>query len=205
MELHQAKTDEAADAVLRALTKGGVVAIPTDTVFGLAAIPSNMNAVKRIFSLKKRPANINLPFLVSSIEQIKRMQAIITPQIDKLIQSKYIPGPVTVIVGLSEKNTPLPWLEGREEFGFRIPNDKWLLSIIDKVGPIVATSANAHKMSTPKSINEVLKQLDGSPDVAVGTHKINDVASTIINCRLSPPIIERDGLIPQTELLDLLR
>ena len=111
-----------------------------------------------------------------------------------------MPGAVTLVMGF--KNSPLvKWLEGREECGIRIPNDERLLKILDNTGPLLVTSANKHGMPTiPQSPTEILEQLAGTPDLVITGGRPKSVPSTIVNCRCSPPIIERSGNISLEEL-----
>ena len=97
------------------------------------------------------------------------------------------------------------WLEGREEAAIRIPNDACLLAVLRQTGPLLVTSANLHGASTPENLAEVLAQLDGVPDLAVDGGILHTIPSTLINCRLDPPVVERVGAIPEAQVMEYLK
>lgn len=192
------------EEVAECLKKGGVVLLPTDTVYGLAAAPTQKKAVERIFELKSRPGSFNLPIMVSSIKYLEILGLDLNDYARKLLNSKYVPGALSLVLGF--KDSPLhPWLKGREEVAVRIPNDEWLLAVLEKAGPVLVTSANRHNRNqTPANIREVLEDLNGAPDMAIDGGNLENIASTIINCRFDPPVIERQGEITQEELQKIL-
>ena len=95
-------------------------------------------------------------------------------------------------------------LEGREEVAIRIPNDERLLAVLRATGPLLVTSANASGQDTPKNVGEILEQLNGQPDLAIDGGEIKTIPSTIVNCRLNPPKVEREGVIPTAEIEAIL-
>lgn len=181
------------------LLNGGVVFLPTDTVFGLAALPNNPEAVANIFRLKTRPLQKNLPVMISSIEQLKDIGVQINDRVERLVSSPFCPGPLSIAVGLRRYGLP-KWLKGREELAFRIPNDEFLLSLLDTVGPLLVTSANRHGLGTLGTVKEALNQLANQPDFVVHGRECGAVPSTLVNCRFSPPRIERVGAVSAEEL-----
>ena len=82
----------------------------------------------------------------------------------------------------------------------RIPNDERLLAVLRKAGPLLVTSANAHSAGTPDNVPEILSQLDGAPDLSIDGGILRTTASTLVNCRVDPPAIERVGVVPETEI-----
>jgi L-threonylcarbamoyladenylate synthase len=98
-----------------------------------------------------------------------------------------------------------PWLAGRDEVAFRIPDDVRLLAVLRRTGPLFVTSANTHGAATPESLGDALAQLDGAPDLAIDGGTLDTVPSTLLNCRLHPPLVEREGAISQATLMALLR
>jgi L-threonylcarbamoyladenylate synthase len=89
---------------------------------------------------------------------------------------------------------------GREEVAVRIPNDPRLLSVLERTGPLLVTSANAHGVPTPETVQDALGQLDGVPDLIIDAGRLPTVPSTLVNCRLQPAVIEREGAIPREEV-----
>lgn len=190
--------------ILDCLSGGGVVLLPTDTVYGLAASPEHDEAVKKIFELKQRPLTSNLPIMVSSVENLAGFGVDLHPAAMRLFRSTFVPGDLTIVLGFAPEPL-LPWLKNRYECAIRIPNNEWLLAILQATGPLLVTSANSHGTSvTPNNVDEILSSLYGTPDLVVDGGIIENIPSTIVNCRLNPPVIERTGRIPYDELFKLL-
>ncbi|GAA0777592.1 threonylcarbamoyl-AMP synthase [Roseibium denhamense] len=189
--------------VAHCLKDGGVVLIPTDTVLGLAAHPAHPDAVARVFALKERPVEKKLPIMVSSVEALEAIGALVTDKALALINSPFCPGPISIVLGLDPSRTP-DWLSGREEMAFRMPNDPFLLKVLDAAGPLFVTSANRSGMGTLPNVRAAVDQLAGQPDLAVEGEDCGAVPSTIVNCRLSPPVIERLGAVSEAQLAEYL-
>ena len=186
------------------LRRGGVVLVPTDTVYGLAALPSETAAVERVFELKQRPLERRLPLMISSPDQLLGIGANITPAAARLFKSKYVPGPLTIAVGFLSTAMPT-WLAGRDEVAVRIPDDDFLLTVLGLTGPLFVTSANAHGQSSPATVDEALHQLNGVPDLVVDGEVKGSVPSTLVNCRVDPPVVERVGRIAEAQIRELLK
>ena len=191
------------DLIVECLENGGVVLLPTDTVYGLAVSPNFDEAIDRLFALKRRPRNVNLPIMVASDEELEPLGFEISESARRLLRSPLIPGSLTLAMGFSSEYRP-DWLAGREEAAVRIPNDERLLSVLRKTGPLLVTSANAHSADTPDNVADILAQLDGAPDLSVDGGTLRTTASTLVNCRVDPPRIERLGVVPESEVLKYL-
>lgn len=187
------------------LWKGGLVAIPTETVYGLAASARDGVAVQKIFDLKDRPYEKPISVLVSGMEMVEKYCQNIPPAAYKLAE-KYWPGPLTMI--LEDKGiVPLMVTAETDTLGVRCPDHPLALSILEKADfPLAATSANPAGGEPAKTAQEVLQYfdkrieavLDGGP-CAVG------VASTVLDLTEEEPKILREGGIPGQELLDFLK
>jgi L-threonylcarbamoyladenylate synthase len=188
---------------IECLLAGGIVLLPTDTVYGLAVHPVHgADAVQRLYRMKRRPGGLKLPVMVSSIDQIEPIGAYVTDEARRLFAA-YSPGPLTVALGLDETRTP-PWLAGRDEFGVRIPADAFILSVLDETGPLFVTSANLHAQETPEAFDDVLTGLDGEPDLALDGGVRATVPSTLVNCNLPVPVVERVGAVPAEQIAKVL-
>ena len=185
------------------LHTGGVVLLPTDTVFGLAALPSHPSAIARIYELKNRDVAKKLPVMVASVEHIEACGGVMNEVVERLMSSPFVPGALTMVVGLFADRRA-DWLAGRDECAFRIPNDTFLLTLLENIGPLCVTSANHSGQNTPDTIEDVLQQLKGRPDVVVYGNQGNVTPSTLIDCRTSPPVIERIGSIDPKQLREYL-
>ena len=191
------------DKIVECLQAGGVVLLPTDTVYGLAVSPNFDRSIDRLFALKRRPRNVNLPIMVASDAELEPLGFEVSESARRLLRSPLIPGSLTLAMGFSSDYRP-SWLAGREEAAVRIPNDERLLSVLRETGPLLVTSANAHSAETPDNVADILAQLDGAPDLSIDGGTLRTTASTLVNCRADPPRIERVGVIPESEVLKYL-
>lgn len=190
---------ELVQKVVNCLENGGVVLLPTDTVLGLAAKPDDPRAVDKVYALKNRPREKNLPIMVADIEQIRGLGADVTSNSKKLLESALVPGALTIAFGVvPEKLTP--WLAKRIEFAVRVPKDDLLLEVLKQTGPLLVSSANISGHDTPRTTSEVLSQLNAEPDLIVEGAQHASTASTLVNCNLEPPKIERQGAISRAEI-----
>jgi L-threonylcarbamoyladenylate synthase len=191
------------EEIVGCLNQGGVVLLPTDTVYGLAVSPKFDESIDRLFALKRRPRNVNLPIMVASDDQLEPLGFEISESARRLLRSPLIPGSLTLALGFRSEYRA-EWLEGRDEAAVRIPNDERLLAVLREAGPLLVTSANAHSAGTPDNVTEILRQLDGAPDLHVDGGILRTTASTLVNCRVDPPVIERVGVVPEAEILKYL-
>jgi L-threonylcarbamoyladenylate synthase len=189
--------------IVSCLESGGVVLLPTDTVYGLAVSPNFDKSIDRLFALKRRPRNVNLPIMVASDAELEPLGFDVTASARRLLRSPLIPGSLTLAMGFRSDYRPA-WLAGRDEAAVRIPNDERLLSVLRATGPLLVTSANAHSSETPDNVADILAQLDGAPDLSVDGGTLRTTASTLVNCRVDPPVIERVGVVPESEVLKYL-
>lgn len=189
--------------IIDCLNNEGVLLVPTDTVYGLAIKPGSELAIDKLYQLKSRPKSVNLPIMVHSINDIEDLGVEITEAAKKLLNSDLIPGALTLAVGF--KDVPKKdWLKGRVEVAIRIPDDQNLLSILEKTGPLLVTSANKHGNKTPNNVGAILNDLDGKPDYVIDDGIRNETPSTLVNCRVNPAVIEREGAIPSAIIQHIL-
>ena len=190
------------EKVVEVLRGGGVVLLPTDTVYGLAVAPeAGDEPLARLFAMKRRPLSRNLPIMVADADQARALGAEVSDAARRLLAA-FAPGPLTVALGL---RGPAPqWLAGRDEIAVRIPADAFLLAVLRAAGPLLVTSANLHGRPTPETLPEVLEQLDGEPDLAVDGGPRQTVPSTLVNCNLPTPVVERVGAVPAERIAEVL-
>lgn len=191
--------------IVQVLQSGGTILIATDTVYGLAALPSIPEAVEKIYLLKKRPKDMYLPIMVAHIEDLEKIGFIITENAKKIFRSELVPGAVTFILEIDRKKQVPDWLKDRTEAAIRIPDNKLLLEVLEEAGPLFVTSANLHGVpQTPNNVKDILSELNGIPDLIIEDGEGKEVPSTIINCRFNPPKIERYGLISEATINKIL-
>lgn len=170
---------EEATAALRA---GGVVLVPTDTVYGLAALTPD--AEEDLFVLKGRPADRSIAVLVADREAAESLAESVPAPLAELMD-RHWPGPLTVV--LPRPQTPAPQIGGdRETVGVRCPDHTWLRRLLAEVGPLATTSANRHAQQTPTHAGEVLAALPPDPNsgvaitVAIDGGPCTGEASTVV-------------------------
>jgi tRNA threonylcarbamoyl adenosine modification protein (Sua5/YciO/YrdC/YwlC family) len=147
------------EEALRLLLDGGVVALPTDTVYGVAASLMHDDAVASLFLLKNRPAGVPLPVLVHALSPIQEIDVQWSEQAQRLSE-EFWPGPLTIVVPASRELSLSVGGSG-DTVGVRVPNDELLLSLLRESGPLAVTSANAHGKPPCHSAHEVLTALTG--------------------------------------------
>lgn len=181
------------------LRAGGVVVVPTDTVYGIAADAFNLLATGRIFALKRRPRSLPLPVLVSRPRQAWALAASV-PQAATDLAAEYWPGALTLIV----PQTPdLPWDLGRSagKIALRMPMHQGLLSLLESVGPVAATSANVSGEPTPRTVAEIYARLGDGVGVYVdGGEAPTDKGSTIVDVTGPVPLVVREGPIAVADI-----
>jgi len=183
-----------------ALKKDGVVAYPTDTVYGLGAAMNNLKAVERIFEVKGRPKGMALPLLVADRDQIKQI-AVNIPEIAWRLVDKFMPGGLTVI--LQKADTVADIITGGgKTIGVRIPNHPIPIALIKGLGqPIVGTSANLSGQPSALTAEEVRKQIGDRVDIIIdGGRSPGGVESTVVNLSGVKPVILRLGAIKPEEI-----
>ena len=183
-----------------ALKKDGVVAYPTDTVYGLGAAMNNLKAVERIFEVKGRPKGMALPLLVADRDQIKQI-AVNIPEIAWRLVDKFMPGGLTVI--LQKADTVADIITGGgKTIGVRIPNHPIPIALIKGLGqPIVGTSANLSGQPSALTAEEVARQIGDRVDMIIdGGRSPGGVESTVVNLSGAKPVILRVGAIKPEEI-----
>ncbi len=147
------------------LKNGGVIAFPTETVYGIGALLSCPKAVARLYKIKKRSRSKPLQVLVASLKQAREL-GIFNDKALKLAKQKW-PGPLTLVV---RKTAQVPKLVtgGTNKVGLRIPAHRTVLDLLRQVGPIVATSANEAGEEPALTAGEVKKRLPGLDLVLAG-------------------------------------
>lgn len=199
----EADADEAIEAAVTGLRAGGVALLPTDTVYGLATLPNDDRAVTKIYELKRRPRDRNLPIMVAASFDLSTIGIRQTSAAKRLMASPFVPGPLTLALGVDGDAAP-PWLAGRDEVAIRIPDSPFMLAVLEQTGPLLVTSANAHGQPTAHCVDDIVKDFSGTPDVVIDGGRLSNIPSTLVNCRLEPAVIERVGAISPDRILEYL-
>ncbi|MGD0354729.1 MAG: L-threonylcarbamoyladenylate synthase [Dehalococcoidia bacterium] len=189
-------------AVLRG---GGIIAYPTDTVYGLGADIYNDEAVARVFHIKERPLNQPLPVLIADSRQVELLTGDLS-RATQLLMKKYWPGGLTIIVNKSSDFNSLV-LAGGAKIGIRMPDHDITRAVIRELGrPIVGTSANLHDRPAALTASEVIDQLGNRVDFILnGGRCPGGKESTVIDLTIEPPAILRRGMIAEKEIMALIK
>jgi L-threonylcarbamoyladenylate synthase len=147
------------DEAVRLLLAGGVVAVPTDTVYGVAASLAHVDAVASLFLLKHRPSRVPLPVMVHALSPLQEIDVEWDERAQRLSE-EFWPGPLTIVVPASHELAQLVGGE-RDTVGVRVPDDELLLSVLRECGPLAVSSANTHGAEPCHSAEEVLAALAG--------------------------------------------
>lgn len=182
------------------LKAGGTVAIPTETVYGLAASALDENAVKKIFEAKGRPQDNPLIVHIADISELGGVAREI-PEAAYTAAERFWPGPLTMILKRDGK-IPACVSAGLDTVAVRMPSDSTARDIIRESGlPLAAPSANTSGRPSPTSANYVLDDLDGKIDaVVMGGECSVGVESTVITLCTDPPRILRPGAVTPEQL-----
>jgi len=195
-ELFNAAVKRAAE-LLRA---GEVVALPTETVYGVAANALNENAVAKNFQIKGRPSHNPIIVHVAGIEMAKRCVKNF-PEIAEKLAKSFWPGPLTIVLARSEK-IPEIVTAGGETVGIRWPSHPFIQAVIRECGfPLAAPSANLSERVSPTNAEHVRQQLGGKiPLIVDGGQSQVGIESTVFDLTVSPPKILRPGMIQAESL-----
>ena len=184
----------------RVIKSGGIVAFPTETVYGLGANALEEEAVKKIFIAKGRPQDNPLIVHVCSKDISNLVKKV--PKVAQELINKFWPGPLTIIL---EKKDIIPNMTSADldTIGIRMPNSEIALKLIELSDrPIAAPSANISGRPSPTEVERCIDDLDGRVDYIIGGESSDiGVESTIIDCTVNPPLILRPGGIT----LEMLR
>lgn len=188
------------DYLVEEVLKGKIVAFPTDTVFGLACIYDNEEAIKKIYEAKGRDFNKSLPMMCNNLTMLKKY-AKLNNQSKKIIKT-FMPGALTII--LNKKNIP-DFVTNKETIAIRIPDDKWVRSLIRKLNkPLLVTSANISNTSSLLDYKDVFNELNNRIDYIVKGKAKNITSSTIVDAR-KEIIILREGEISLKDIQESLK
>ena len=211
------RIDDDSEGALRAaaevLLAGGVAAIPTDTVYGLAAVATKPEAVENLAEMKGRSKSQPIAVLVADAAQAESLVGELSDDAIALMDA-FWPGPLTLVLPIASASA-----ETHAAIGIRCPDHRWVRELASRVGPIAATSANLHGMPPCATAEEVVQAFSNSPESSVPKRKPALVkpalvkpalvidggssataASTVVDCLSPHSKILREGPITQEQL-----
>jgi len=188
---------------LTILKHGGIVAFPTDTVYGLGAPAFDNAAIESIYSAKNRPIEKGIPILIGNMDNIDKVAENI-PDMAIRFAARFWPGPLTCI--LPKKPTLPPAISATPTVAVRIPKHQDAITLLKAAGPMAVTSANISGQPSPSTAVEVYDQLKGRiPLILDGGKTPGGIPSTLVDCTGEKPIILREGPISLGQLLEILK
>jgi L-threonylcarbamoyladenylate synthase len=193
---------DALPLALEILKGGGLVAFPTDTVYGVGALAFDGAAVESIYIAKDRPAEKAIPVLIGDADDLAKV-SLDVPGIAIKLAARFWPGPLTLVV---PKHPDLPEaVSAAPTVGVRVPDHPVAQALLRAAGPMAVTSANLSGQLSPVTAQEVFAQLGGRIALILDGGKTpGGVPSTVVDCTGVEPQILRAGPIVQDELLSVL-
>jgi L-threonylcarbamoyladenylate synthase len=193
---------EALKAAAEALRAGLAVALPTDTVYGLAADVSVPGATDRIFELKHRPHDIDLPVLVADADQAIGL-ATAVPESAIALMTRFWPGAITLVIPRAP-DLAADLGEDDATIGVRCPDHAVPRALCAIVGPLATTSANLHGEPTPETAARVAEVFGDAVAVVLDGGSCAGSASTVVDCTGVEPKLLREGRIAWDDVLAAL-
>jgi tRNA threonylcarbamoyl adenosine modification protein (Sua5/YciO/YrdC/YwlC family) len=188
------------DAVVEALLEGDVVLLPTDTVYGIAALPTDASATGALFDLKGRTAATPIAVLCADARQAAALVAREDEAFVRATGERWWPGALTLVCRRRE-GLDLHLGEPLGTVGLRVPDHPLVRMVSERVGPIATTSANRHGEPTAITVEEAVGALGAGLAVAVDGGTIEGTASTVVDTTTTPWRALREGAIPAAEVI----
>jgi len=187
------------------LKRGGVIAFPTDTVYGLGVWSTFQEAVEKIYQVKRRPRNLPLPLLLADVSQIGEVACTVSP-VALLLASRFLPGALTMVLHKSER-VPDFISAGGTTVAVRVPAHPVPIALTKGLGaPIVGTSANRSGKRSSLTAEEVYSQFGNDVDLIIdGGRCPGGKESTIVEVTGEVPVVLREGAISMEELRRVYR
>ncbi len=182
------------------LKEGGLVAFPTETVYGLASRADNKKAVEKIFLIKGRDFNKPLTLFISSLKDLNLLVKKVPPWAEKIIEH-FWPGPLTLVFEKSEE-VPSFVTRGKKTVGIRYPDHPFCFALTSYCPFFLAvTSANISSRKSPFSAQGVEKEIGNKIDLLIDGGKTSlKVESTVLDLTQYPPLVLREGALSVEEI-----
>lgn len=203
-EILKADADGALERALEVLRRGGVVAMPTDTVYGIGVDGYDAEAVEKLYIAKDRPAHKAIMLLLGDDTDIDKAALYISPTARRLAE-RFWPGGLTLVV-MGRSELPRNLCAENGTIGLRLPDSEVVRNLVRGFGrPLAVTSANRSGGANPQSAEMVLADLDARIDLILdGGATLQSVASTVLDCTVEPPRVLREGAIQLREIESVL-
>jgi L-threonylcarbamoyladenylate synthase len=199
-EFVRAESEAAHDRAATVLRDGGLVAFPTDTVYGVAALPWGRDAVAKLYIAKQRPRSMPIPLLLSDAAQLSKV-ATLAQELEPLTE-RFWPGGLTLVLPKTE--AVIDVISPGPTVAVRVPDLVLARAIIREAGGVLAvTSANLSGQPSPVTAQDVEHQLGGRIDLIIdGGPCPEGIPSSLLDCTTSPPTLLRQGAVSEAALRD---
>lgn len=189
---------------LELLRRGEVIALPTDTVYGIATDGFNADAIEKLFIAKDRPSHKAIMLLLGDYSDLEKIATFISPSAQRLAEH-FWPGGLTLVVN-ARAELPANLRADTNTIGARLPASDLVRELVRGLGrPLAATSANRSGGANPRTAQDVLNDLDGKIAMILdGGATPGKLASTVLDCTIEPPRVLRVGAIGVNEIEDIL-
>ncbi len=203
IEVVAADDPQAIERARSALSKGELVAIPTDTVYGLAANVWDGRAVSQLYAVKGRDEIKAVPVLLAGWHSIQEVADETSDRVRRLAD-RFWPGPLTLVV--RRLSTVPTEVSSGDSIGVRVPNHPFALKLLAAAGPLAVTSANLSGRPSTRTAQAVLEELAGRIALVIdGGETPGGVPSTVLDCTVNPPKLLREGPISLREILEAMQ
>ena len=201
-EILSAQDPSTIPRALAVLRGGGLVAFPTDTVYGLGALAFDAAAIEKIYAAKGRSTEKAIPILLGDAADLEQITAQVSEMALRLA-GRFWPGPLTLVV---PKHPSLPEaVSSTPTVGVRVPDHPVARALLRAAGPMAVTSANLSGQASPCTAQEVYAQLGGRiPLILDGGGTLGGVPSTVVNCLGAEPQILREGPVTLAQIQAVL-
>ena len=192
--------DGAADAAVEALLAGEVVLLPTDTVYGLGALPMDEAAMDELFAVKGRSTSTPIAVLCADVRQAATLVAAEDEAALRAVGDRWWPGPLTLVFP-RRAGVELHLGDPVETVGVRVPDHPLVQAVAERVGPVAVTSANRHGEPTVVTAEEAVLSLPGVR-VIVDEGPLEGRASTVVDATRHPWRVLREGPLPAADIAE---
>lgn len=184
-----------------ALRRGEVIAVATDTVYGLVCDPGNAAAVQEVYALKDRPAELELTLLAATRLQLDGL--VEWSAAAERLAAAFWPGPLSLVMGVGPRRLAVP--RRGATLSVRVPAHDVVRGLLERTGPLASTSANRHGRPAVTSAPDAVAEFGDSLGLVLDGGRPGGVASTIIDCSVTPPRVLREGPIDSRSLSEFVQ
>lgn len=189
--------------IVKVIRDGGIVIMPTDTIYGIIADATNEDAIRRVYDIKKRDGNKPILMLVNSYEMLDKYVMNVN-DIERKLMDNIWPGPLTMI--LKKKNVSDLLTGGLDTVGIRYPDNKMLIDIMNEIDvPLLSTSVNVSGEKSATNIEYINEDILSNVDYVFDDGECNGVASTIVVVEDKEVKVLREGSIKLSEIMDVIK